>query len=60
MSGGNVDLKNYSKELGRQFSGLLYNVLRNLVVYFVTENKIIRISSRQDETFPVSEAIVGS
>ena len=40
MSGGNVALKNHSKEFSRNFLGPMYNLLRNPVVSFVTENNL--------------------
>ena len=40
MSGGNVGLKNHSKEFSRNFLEHIYDVLRGTFVSFVTDNKL--------------------
>ena len=39
-SGGNIGQKNHSKEFSRNILGPMYEVLRNSIVSFVTDNKL--------------------
>ena len=39
-SGGNIGQKNHSKEFSQNLLGPMYEVLRNSIVSFVTDNKL--------------------